>query len=157
MAGRPARIRSRAVDTSLPEVAPPPAVLLNVASLKTGSNESLTGPHERATEGNVRGSAPGGCAAVPSGRPLSPARAINPGIPSSRRAPRSARSARYLHAVEDVGQAGEQSPLVCAECGRTPPDENPDDDWRTYYFGVGDGVTVCPECAAALDPSAKAD
>jgi hypothetical protein len=36
---------------------------------------------------------------------------------------------------------------VCAECGRTPrPDENADDDWRTFYSGVGDGVTLCPEC-----------
>jgi hypothetical protein len=39
-------------------------------------------------------------------------------------------------------------PLTCAECGREPrEDENPEDDWRTYYEGVGGGVTLCPECA----------
>ena len=38
--------------------------------------------------------------------------------------------------------------LVCAECGREPrKDENAEDDWRMYYDGVGDGVTLCPECA----------
>jgi hypothetical protein len=38
--------------------------------------------------------------------------------------------------------------LVCAECEREPrDDENAADDWRTYYEGVGDGVTLCPECA----------
>jgi hypothetical protein len=39
-------------------------------------------------------------------------------------------------------------PLTCAECGRKPvEDENAEDDWRTYYEGGGDGVTLCPECA----------
>jgi len=38
-------------------------------------------------------------------------------------------------------------PLVCSECGREPrPDENAEDEWRTFYQGVGDGVTLCPEC-----------
>jgi hypothetical protein len=40
------------------------------------------------------------------------------------------------------------APLICAECGREPgEDENAEDDWRTYYEGVGDGVTLCAECA----------
>jgi hypothetical protein len=39
-------------------------------------------------------------------------------------------------------------PLICAECGREPrEDENAEDDLRRYYEGVGDGVTLCPECA----------
>jgi hypothetical protein len=39
-------------------------------------------------------------------------------------------------------------PLRCAECGREPrEDENAEDDWRTFYEGVGDGVTLCPDCA----------
>jgi hypothetical protein len=42
----------------------------------------------------------------------------------------------------------DDEPLTCAECGREPrEDENAQDDWRTYYEGVGDGVTLCPECA----------
>jgi hypothetical protein len=42
----------------------------------------------------------------------------------------------------------DDEPLICAECGRVPrEDENAQDDWRTYYEGVGDGVTLCPECA----------
>ena len=41
-------------------------------------------------------------------------------------------------------------PLVCAECGREPSEgENAADDWRTYYEGVGDGVTLCPDRARA--------
>ena len=41
-----------------------------------------------------------------------------------------------------------EQPLICAECGREPrEDENAEDEWRTYYEGVGDGVTLCPECA----------
>jgi DNA-directed RNA polymerase subunit RPC12/RpoP len=41
--------------------------------------------------------------------------------------------------------------LTCAECGREPrEDENAEDDWRTYYEGVGDGVTLCPECAGRV-------
>jgi hypothetical protein len=40
---------------------------------------------------------------------------------------------------------------ICAECGREPRDEkNADDQWRTYYDGVGDGVTLCPECAREI-------
>jgi hypothetical protein len=43
-------------------------------------------------------------------------------------------------------------PLICAECGREPrEDENAQDDWRTYYEGVGDGVTLCPECAREIE------
>jgi hypothetical protein len=42
--------------------------------------------------------------------------------------------------------AAPDEPLICAECGRKPrEDENA--DWRRYYEGVGDGVTLCPECA----------
>jgi hypothetical protein len=42
----------------------------------------------------------------------------------------------------------EEHLLTCAECGREPRnDENAADEWRTYYEGVGDGVTLCPECA----------
>jgi hypothetical protein len=41
--------------------------------------------------------------------------------------------------------------LTCDECGREPrADENAEDEWRTYYEGVGDGVTLCPGCAAVL-------
>jgi hypothetical protein len=29
--------------------------------------------------------------------------------------------------------------------GAARPDEDAEDDWRTYYEGVGDGVTLCPE------------
>jgi hypothetical protein len=40
------------------------------------------------------------------------------------------------------------------ECGRKPrPDENAEDDWRTwrtYYEGVGDGVTLCSGCAQQI-------
>jgi hypothetical protein len=45
----------------------------------------------------------------------------------------------------------EPEPLVCAECGRQPrEDENAEDEWRTFYEGVGDGVTLCPECASRV-------
>jgi len=45
----------------------------------------------------------------------------------------------------------DDEPLTCLECGRTPrPDENAEDEWRTYYEGVGDGVTLCPECAEQI-------
>jgi hypothetical protein len=38
-------------------------------------------------------------------------------------------------------------PLICAICDPTPrPDENAEDDWRTFSTGVRDGVTLCPEC-----------
>jgi hypothetical protein len=42
-------------------------------------------------------------------------------------------------------------PLECDECGRKPqPDEKAEDDWPTYYQGVGDGVTLCPESAGVI-------
>ncbi len=45
--------------------------------------------------------------------------------------------------VEDV--------LECRECGRKPrPNENAEDDWRACYEGLGNGVTLCPECAAVI-------
>jgi hypothetical protein len=45
----------------------------------------------------------------------------------------------------------DDQPLTWAECGRKPrPEENAGDDWRTYYEGVCDGVTLCPECAARV-------
>jgi hypothetical protein len=45
----------------------------------------------------------------------------------------------------------DDEPLICAECGREPrEDENPEDEWRTYYEGVGDGVTLCPECERVI-------
>jgi hypothetical protein len=48
--------------------------------------------------------------------------------------------------------------LECAECRRTPrPDENADDDWRTFYSGVGDGVTLCPRCVVRIADDSKAD
>jgi hypothetical protein len=41
--------------------------------------------------------------------------------------------------------------LTCAECGRLPrEDENAEDEWRTECEGVGDGVTLCPECAKEI-------
>jgi hypothetical protein len=41
----------------------------------------------------------------------------------------------------------EPEPLVCEVCGRTPrPGENAEDDWRVFYDGVGEGVTICPKC-----------
>ena len=41
--------------------------------------------------------------------------------------------------LDCVADTNEQ-PLTCAECGREPrEDENAEDDWRTYYEGVGDG------------------
>jgi hypothetical protein len=48
----------------------------------------------------------------------------------------------------------DDEPLTCDECRRKPrPDETPDDDWRTYYReGLGDGVTLCPECAMLVRP-----
>ena len=48
----------------------------------------------------------------------------------------------------------EEPPLTCDECGRTPrPDENAEDEWRSYLReGLGDGVTLCPECAKRLRP-----
>jgi hypothetical protein len=52
--------------------------------------------------------------------------------------------------LDCVADTNEQ-PLTCAECGREPrEDENTEDDWRTYYEGVGDGVTLCPECAESF-------
>jgi hypothetical protein len=45
----------------------------------------------------------------------------------------------------------DDEPLTCSECGRKPRDnENAAEEWRTYYDGVGDGVTVCPECAREI-------
>jgi hypothetical protein len=45
----------------------------------------------------------------------------------------------------------DDQPLNCADCGRQPRSyENAEDEWRTYYEGVGDGVTLCPECAEQL-------
>jgi hypothetical protein len=45
-------------------------------------------------------------------------------------------------------------PLTCAECGREPrEDENAKDEWRKYYEGVGDGVTLCPACAREIGGS----
>ena len=46
----------------------------------------------------------------------------------------------------------DDEPLTCDECGREPrPDENAEDDWRSYLReGLGDGVTVCPECAKQI-------
>jgi hypothetical protein len=50
--------------------------------------------------------------------------------------------------------ADEQS-MRCAECGRGPhEDEDAADGWRTYYEGVGDGVTLCPECAQEISSEA---
>jgi hypothetical protein len=47
--------------------------------------------------------------------------------------------------------ADTDEPLICAECGRVPREgDNAEDDWRTYYEGLGDGVTLCPECAREL-------
>jgi hypothetical protein len=38
--------------------------------------------------------------------------------------------------------AEDDQSLTCDECGRRPrPDENAVDEWRTYYEGVGDGMT----------------
>ena len=41
-----------------------------------------------------------------------------------------------------------EAPLVCAECGRQPrDDENAADEWRAY-LDVDDELPVfCPECA----------
>jgi hypothetical protein len=45
----------------------------------------------------------------------------------------------------------DDEPLICAECGHKPREgENAEDDWRTYYEGVGDGVTLCSECAREI-------
>jgi hypothetical protein len=43
-----------------------------------------------------------------------------------------------------------KAPLVCAECGRAPrDDENAADEWRAYA-GVDDELHVfCKECPAA--------
>jgi hypothetical protein len=51
----------------------------------------------------------------------------------------------------------DEVPLSCDECGRKPgPDENVEDEWRTYYRdGLGDGVTVCPECAELLRANSR--
>jgi hypothetical protein len=39
-------------------------------------------------------------------------------------------------------------PLICAECGREPrDDENAADEWCCYSDGAGELVTFCPECA----------
>ena len=36
----------------------------------------------------------------------------------------------------------------CANCNRTPrDDENPDDEWRAYSDGLGELHVFCPECA----------
>src|SRR5262249_40704011 len=45
----------------------------------------------------------------------------------------------------------DDEPLTSAERGRKPrEDENAADEWRAYYEGVGDGVTLCPECAREI-------
>jgi len=50
-----------------------------------------------------------------------------------------------------VADTDDDQPLTCDECSREPqPDENAENDWRTYYHGVGDGVTLCPECAGVI-------
>jgi hypothetical protein len=42
----------------------------------------------------------------------------------------------------------DREPLLCAECGRQPRDEErPEDEWRSYSDGVGELHTFCPECA----------
>jgi len=47
-----------------------------------------------------------------------------------------------------VARPADDEALTCAKRGREPrEDENAADEWRTYYEGVGDGVTLCPECA----------
>jgi hypothetical protein len=52
---------------------------------------------------------------------------------------------------ELVGEDGMKLAQLCAECGREPSvSENAADEWRTYYEGVGDGVTLCPECAREI-------
>jgi hypothetical protein len=39
----------------------------------------------------------------------------------------------------------DDQPLNCADCGRQPRSyENAEDEWRTYYEGVGDEVTSAP-------------
>jgi hypothetical protein len=54
-------------------------------------------------------------------------------------------------ATRKLGAQEADEPLTYAECGREPrEDENAQDDWRTYYEGVGDGVTLCPECAREI-------
>ena len=38
-------------------------------------------------------------------------------------------------------------PLRCSECKREPrEDENPDDEWRVEFDGVGGMHVFCPEC-----------
>jgi hypothetical protein len=40
------------------------------------------------------------------------------------------------------------APLVCAECGRQPSeDENAADEWRAYLDVDDDLPVFCPECA----------
>jgi hypothetical protein len=42
------------------------------------------------------------------------------------------------------------APLVCAECGRKPrEDENAEDEWRAYLDVDDDLPVFCPECSAA--------
>ena len=41
-----------------------------------------------------------------------------------------------------------EAPLVCAECGRQPrDDENAADEWRAYLDVDDDLQVFCPECA----------
>ena len=47
-----------------------------------------------------------------------------------------------------------EAPHVCAECGRTPrQDENAADEWRVYRDIDDDLPVFCPECGAReFDP-----
>ena len=46
------------------------------------------------------------------------------------------------------GDPPAEVPLVCAECGRAPrDDENAADEWRAYSDGVGELHVFCPACA----------
>ena len=41
-----------------------------------------------------------------------------------------------------------EAPIVCAECGRQPrDDENLADEWRAYLDVDDDLPVFCPECA----------
>jgi hypothetical protein len=48
-----------------------------------------------------------------------------------------------------LGRVADEHPLRCAECGRTPrDDENAADEWRAYSDGVGGLPVFCPDCAS---------
>ena len=72
-------VRSRPADNVSPARRPASNGLFPVLPIRKRALTKLYRAPEAATEPRVRDSGPGGCAAVPSGRPLSLARASHPG------------------------------------------------------------------------------